>query len=122
MPSSCSKTIRVYYRGNKYEIPEDFATRMHPGGKGILMRYKDCDITKAFEKTNHTVDAVVMLNAWAADNVEYAVPVKDVPTVESDAECEEVQKKECEKTKRWNRLAIAFGIASIVAAVQMRKH
>lgn len=123
MPFSAdTKTIRVYYRGNKYDIPEDFATRLHPGGKDILMRYKDCDITKVFEKTRHTVDAVVMLNSWAAGNVEYAIPVKELPSPESDTASEEVEKKECEKTKRWNRLAIAFGVASIVAAVQMRKH
>lgn len=121
IPAS-TKTIRVYYRGNEYDIPEGFATRMHPGGKDILMRYKDSDITKDFEKTRHTVDAVVMLNSFAARSVEYAIPVKEVPALESEAEVEEVVTKECEKTKRWNRIAIAFGIASIVAAVQIRKH
>lgn len=123
MPANAgTKTVRVYYRGNKYDIPEDFATRLHPGGKDILMRYKDSDITKDFEKTRHTVDAVVMLNSWASGNVEYAIPMKEVAALDSDVEVAEVETKECEKAKRWNRLAIAFGIASIVAAVQMRKH
>ncbi|KPA81927.1 hypothetical protein ABB37_04165 [Leptomonas pyrrhocoris] len=123
MPSSAvDKSIRVYYRGNKYDIPEEFATRMHPGGKDILMRYKDSDITEDFEKTRHTVDAVVMLNSWTAGSVDYAIPMKSVSIFESDNGCEETETKESEKTKRWNCLAIAFGIASIVAAMQMRKH
>ncbi|CAM37086.1 hypothetical protein, unknown function [Leishmania braziliensis MHOM/BR/75/M2904] len=116
-----SPSIRVYYRGNKYDVPLEFATRLHPGGKSILMRYKDCDITKDFEKMNHTTDAVVMLNEWLADGKPFSETHKSTVSCEAEEDGNQ-HKKESDKAKHWNRMAIAFGIASIVAAVQVRKH
>ncbi|KAK7199385.1 Cytochrome b5-like Heme/Steroid binding domain containing protein [Novymonas esmeraldas] len=115
-------TVRLYYRGNKYDVPMEFATRMHPGGKSILMRYKDSDITKDFEKMNHSVDAVVMMNEWLVDGHRFDDAAKAAVPVGEDTMLAEQEKKEAEKAKRWNRLAIGFGIASIMAAVQVRKH
>ncbi|KAG5511866.1 hypothetical protein GH5_08180 [Leishmania sp. Ghana 2012 LV757] len=46
-----SASIPVYYRRNKYEVPLQFVTLKHPSGKGILMRYTNCDITKGIQQT-----------------------------------------------------------------------
>ncbi|GET85994.1 hypothetical protein, unknown function [Leishmania tarentolae] len=115
-------SIRVYYRGNKYDVPLEFAKRMHPGGSNILMRYKDCDITKDFEKMNHSADAAVMLDEWLVDGNRVSEVYGSGAFCKTGEEEGNQQKRESDKTKRWNRLAIAFGLASIVAAVQMRKH
>ncbi|CBZ05828.1 hypothetical protein LMJF_22_0015 [Leishmania major strain Friedlin] len=87
-------SIRVYYRGNKYDVPLEFATRMHPGGSSILMRYKDCDITKDFEKMNHSVDAAVILNEWLVDGKHFPEAYMSASSCKAGKEDENRQKKE----------------------------
>lgn len=116
--------VRVYYRGNKYDVPISFATRLHPGGTDILRRYKDRDITKDFDKVEHSMDALEILSEWQVDGPYDGRICKEVPLIAAEQEGKVMSHREDEKaaSKHWNRMAILFGLASIVAAVHVRKH
>ncbi|KAG5479536.1 hypothetical protein CUR178_07575 [Leishmania enriettii] len=50
-----SASIPVYYRTNKYEVPQKFVTGKHSAGKKILMRNTNCGITKGIQETTLTL-------------------------------------------------------------------
>jgi len=54
-----NESFLVYYKNEAYDIG-DFI-KNHPGGKEVLLKEKDRDITKAFDHIGHSNDAKFML-------------------------------------------------------------
>lgn len=112
MSAAAETHIRVAYKGQHYLIPTDFVTKEHPGGKKLILRYQNGDITEAFEDAGHSGDALEMLEEW----------MENAPAALKDQLNERAAKRREEENEwRWRSTAIAFTVATIVAAYVFRK-
>ncbi|CAD2213897.1 hypothetical protein AGDE_08273 [Angomonas deanei] len=131
--------VRFYYRGQTLMVPLEFIARQHPGGCEVLLAHADMDITKVFEKYNHSFDAIEIMRDWRVKEKKSVAPRAqaanppavthcDVGDEEEDDEelraiVQEIKKKEAEmKTKRswWNKVALSIGVAASAAAIGMK--
>lgn len=61
----------VTYNGNSYDIQKYLSS--HPGGENILLPYKDCDITEAFDNIGHSNGAKRTMNKYLIENDQIVV-------------------------------------------------
>lgn len=104
--------VRFLYKGQSYLVPLDFITKVHPGGKRLLLKFKDGDITDAFTDAEHSDDALEMLEEW----IENATPEQRA-ALKRRAEDRDRTLNEW----RWRSTAIAFTVATVVAAFLFRR-
>lgn len=107
-----TETLPVQYNGVSYRIPMSFVLKEHPGGKDLLLQYQGRDITEAFEDADHSHDAYEMLEEW----------IEEAPASKKELLRERAEKRTEEmEAWRWRSTAIAFSVATIVAAIVFRK-
>ena len=108
---STNESLHFTFEGKNYMVPRSFVTKEHPGGKAMLLRLVDRDITEAFGKFDHSQDAREMLEEWCVD-----VTATEKAQLQQRAEARRAEEAEW----RWRSTAIAFSVAAVVAAVVLR--
>lgn len=105
--------ISFLFHNKTIHVPRSFVMKEHPGGKHVLLPYEGKDIAEAFAEADHSFDAKEMVEEW------------EVSTGRSQVEADALKQREDERRKtndewRWRSTAIAFGVATIVAALVLR--
>lgn len=97
-------------------VPADFITKAHPGGNYLLMGFRNGDITDAFDGARHTVDAIRIMEDWRETS-----PHHEVSTPQQQQHHQQQRQHRVEKKRQWwQKAAVAFGLVSVAAALEMR--